>query len=49
MKVTKEQTNYVLVNEAFLNVITPMKLEIKKKSLVVGENTGKVYCIIQYP
>ncbi len=49
MKVTKEQTNYVPVNEALLNVITPMGLEIKKNSLVIGENTGKVYGIIRYP
>lgn len=46
---TKSQYDFVPVNEALLNVITPMGLEIKRNSLVVGENTGKVYGIIRYP
>ena len=32
-----------------LNVITPMGLTIKKNSLVIGENNGKVYGIVRYP
>ena len=37
------------VNEALLNVITPMGLEIKRNSLVIGENLGKVYGAVRYP
>ncbi len=37
------------VNQALLNVITPMGLEIRKNSLVIGENTGRVYGVIKYP
>ena len=42
-------TEFVPVNQALLNVITPMGLEIKRNSLVVGENTGKVYGVVRYP
>ncbi|MBC8560742.1 VirB4 family type IV secretion system protein [Fumia xinanensis] len=49
MKLTKPQKDFIPMNEALLNVITPMGLEIKKNSLVIGENTGKVYGIIRYP
>jgi len=45
----KKQTDYIPVNEALLNVITPMGLTIKKNSLVIGENNGKVYGIVRYP
>ena len=45
MKAEKTQASFVPVNEALLNVITPMGLEIRKNSLVIGENTGKVYGI----
>ena len=41
MLTAKRQTEAVPVNEALLNVITPMGLEIRKNSLVIGENTGK--------
>ncbi|MDR1069798.1 MAG: hypothetical protein LBL37_03310, partial [Gracilibacteraceae bacterium] len=37
------------VNQALLNVITPMGLEIRRSSLVIGENTGRVYGIVKYP
>lgn len=37
------------INNALLNIITPMGLEIKRNSLVIGENTGKVYGIVKYP
>ena len=49
MLTAKRQTEAVPVNEALLNVITPMGLEIRKNSLVIGENTGKVYGVIRYP
>ena len=37
------------VNNALLNVITPVGLEFTKNSLSVGENLGKVYGLIRYP
>ena len=37
------------VNNALLNVVTPMGLEFQKNRLSVGENIGKVYGIIRYP
>ncbi|MFR5861917.1 MAG: hypothetical protein ACLUES_09735 [Flavonifractor plautii] len=37
------------VNEALLNAIAPMGLEIKRNSLVIGENLGKVYGAVRYP
>lgn len=49
MLTAKRQTETVKVNEALLNVITPMGLEIKKNSITVGENTGKIYGVIRYP
>ncbi len=39
----------IKVDKALLNVITPMGLEIKRNSLIIGENTGKVYGIVRYP
>ena len=47
--VKKPKSDFVPVNEALLNVITPMGLEIKRNSLVVGENTGKIYGVVKYP
>ena len=44
---TRANDDFIPVNEALLNVITPMGLEIKKNSLVIGENTGKVYGVIR--
>ena len=47
---TKKKTaDFIPVNEALLNIITPMGLEIKRNSIVIGENTGKVYGVIRYP
>ena len=45
----KNIKDFIPVNEALLNVITPMGLEIRKNSLVIGENTGKVYGVVRYP
>lgn len=39
----------ISLNNALLNLITPMGFEIKRNSLVIGENTGKVYGIVKYP
>lgn len=45
----KQQNEVIPINNALLNIITPMGLEIKRNSLVIGENTGKVYGIVKYP
>jgi len=47
--ISRKKTEFVPVNEALLNVISPMGLEIKKNSLVIGENTGKIYGVVRYP
>ena len=49
MREKKGKIDFVPVNEALLNVITPMGLEVKRNSLVIGENKGKVYGVVRYP
>lgn len=36
-------------NNALLNIITPIGLELKRNSLIIGENTGRIYGIVKYP
>lgn len=43
----KNKTNYI--NNALLNVISPIGLEFKKNSMMIGENIGKIYGITKYP
>ena len=45
----KQNSNMMPVNQALLNVISPMNLEIRKNSLELGENLGRVYGVIKYP
>jgi hypothetical protein len=45
----RKTADFTPVNQALLNVITPMGLEIKRNSLVIGENTGRVYGVVKYP
>ncbi|MGN0515910.1 VirB4 family type IV secretion system protein [Eubacterium sp.] len=45
----KHSTQPVEVNEAILNVITPMGLEFNRNNIYVGDNIGKLYGIIKYP
>jgi len=45
LKKTKETS----INNTLLNIISPMSLEIKRNSIILGENTGKVYGIVKYP
>lgn len=45
----RQNTNSVPLNQALLNVITPIGLELRKNSFVIGENTGRVYGVIKYP
>lgn len=37
------------VNGALLNSITPIGMEYKQNSIIVGENLGRVYGIVKYP
>lgn len=37
------------VNKNLLNLITPIGLELKRNSLIIGENTGLIYGIVKYP
>ncbi len=37
------------VNASLLNMITPIGLEFKRNSLVVGENSGRIYGVVKYP
>jgi hypothetical protein len=39
----------ITINSTLLNFLAPMGLEIKRNSLVIGENTGKIYGIVKYP
>lgn len=41
----KEETK---INNALLNVISPMGFKLQKNKLTIGENTGKVYGITRY-
>ena len=36
-------------NNALINIITPIGIEFKRNSLIIGENTGRVYGIIKFP
>ncbi|WP_430885138.1 VirB4 family type IV secretion system protein [Fusibacter sp. JL216-2] len=45
----KTQNNQVTVNNSLLNIITPIGLELKRNSLIVGENKGRIYGIVKYP
>ncbi len=49
MKQQRIPDEQIPVNEALLNVITPMGIEIRKNSIVIGENIGKIYGIVRYP
>ena len=44
-----KHNNAIPVNQALLNVITPMNLEICKNSVEIGENLGRIYGVIKYP
>jgi hypothetical protein len=39
----------ITINPTLLNLLAPMGLEIRRNSLVIGENTGKIYGIVKYP
>ncbi len=37
------------INTKLLNLITPIGLELKRNSLIIGENIGRIYGIVKYP
>lgn len=47
MKILKVKEEFL--NKSLLNIITPIGLEFKRNSLIIGENTGRVYGVIRYP
>lgn len=49
MKSKKSVAEEFVVNNTLLNIITPMGLELKRNSIVIGENTARVYGVIKYP
>lgn len=49
MKHTVRTAEQAPVNNALLNVVTPMGLSFEKNRLSIGENIGRAYGIIRYP
>ena len=45
----KKQIDPIPLNQDLINLLAPMGLEIKRNSLVIGENSGRVYGIVKYP
>lgn len=45
----KTQFQQSETKNALLNIITPIGLELKRNSLIIGENTGRIYGIVKYP
>jgi len=45
----KIQSGTIPVNNELINIISPMGLELKRNSLVIGENTGRIYGVVKYP
>ncbi len=46
---SKILSSTVNINPSIINIITPMGLELKRNSLIIGENTGRIYGIVKYP
>lgn len=44
----KKQQEQAKANNFLLDIITSMGLEITRNSLVIGENTGRIYGIVKY-
>jgi hypothetical protein len=45
----KIQSGTIPVNNALINIISPMGFELKRNCLVIGENTGRIYGVVKYP
>jgi len=46
---SKGTNTKVNMNPSVINLITPMELELKRNSLIIGENTGRIYGMVKYP
>ena len=46
---SKSMQTKVNINPNIINIITPMGLELKRNSVIIGENTGRIYGIVKYP
>ncbi|HEY5584432.1 MAG TPA: ATP-binding protein, partial [Ruminiclostridium sp.] len=46
---SKKQIDEVPINGALLNSITPIGMEFKQNTIIVGESSGRVYGIVKYP
>jgi hypothetical protein len=49
IKNSKENDKRNRINNALLNVISPIGLDFKRNEMVLGENRGKIYGVIKYP
>jgi len=45
----KKQIDPIPLNQDLFNLIAPLGLEIKRNSLVIGENSGRIYGVVKYP
>ncbi len=45
----KQAKSIEKANESLLSILTPIGIEIKRNSLIIGENKAKVYGIVKYP
>ncbi len=45
----KQESQKEKVNQTLLSILTPVGLEIKRNSLIIGENLAKIYAIVKYP
>lgn len=46
---SKSTVTNINLNPNIINIITPMGLELKRNSLIIGENTGRIYGVVKYP
>ncbi len=46
---SKSMQTKVNINPNIINIITPIGLELKRNSVIIGENTGRIYGIVKYP
>lgn len=49
MEKTTKKSGQDLINNGLINLIAPIGLEIKRNSMIIGENTGRIYGVIKYP
>lgn len=45
----KKKIVETVIDTSLINMIMPQGIEFKRNSLIIGENTGKIYGIVKYP